>query len=76
MRKTSSDSALLRIEGLRLHFKTMRGTVQAVDDVTFSLNRGRTLVVVGESGCGKSSLAEGILRLLRAMLRPIPGRYI
>ncbi|HOB90831.1 MAG: ABC transporter ATP-binding protein [Bacillota bacterium] len=74
MRKTSSDSALLRIEGLRLHFKTMRGTVQAVDDVTFSLNRGRTLVVVGESGCGKSSLARGILRLLPRNVETYSGK--
>lgn len=64
MHKNADDSALLRVENLRLYFRTMRGKVQAVDDVTFSLGRGRTLVVVGESGCGKSSLAKAILRLL------------
>jgi peptide/nickel transport system ATP-binding protein len=64
MSKSSSGSGLLRIENLCLHFRTMRGNVQAVDGVSFGLDRGRTLVVVGESGCGKSSLAKAVLRLL------------
>ena len=58
------ENGFLRVEDLRLHFRTMRGPVQAVDGVTFHLGRGRTLVVVGESGSGKSSLAKAILRLL------------
>lgn len=74
MRKTSSDSALLRIEDLRLYFKTMRGRVQAVDDVSFALDRGRTLVVVGESGCGKSSLAKALLRLLPRNVETYSGK--
>jgi len=63
-------NGFLRVENLKLYFKTRIGTVQAVDGVTFSQARGRTLVVVGESGSGKSSLAKAILRLLpRNVLR-------
>ena len=57
-------SDALTVENLVLHFKTRRGVVQAVDGVGFSLGSGRTLVIVGESGCGKSSLSRAILRLL------------
>lgn len=58
------QNGFLRVENLKLHFKTRVGHVQAVDGVTFRQGRGRTLVVVGESGSGKSSLAKAILRLL------------
>jgi oligopeptide/dipeptide ABC transporter ATP-binding protein len=47
-----------------LHFRTIHGTVQAVDQVNFDLDHNRAVVVLGESGCGKSSLAKAILRLL------------
>ncbi len=55
---------LLEIENLVLHFKTRAGTVQAVDGVNFELDTNRAVVILGESGCGKSSLAKAILRLL------------
>ena len=55
---------LLQIEQLILHFKTTHGDVQAVDGVNFELGSNRAVVVLGESGCGKSSLAKAILRLL------------
>lgn len=58
------EKGFLRVENLKLHFRTRIGPVQAVDGVTFHHGRGRTLVVVGESGSGKSSLAKAILRLL------------
>ena len=47
-----------------LHFNTTQGPVQAVDGVNFELDSNRAVVVLGESGCGKSSLAKAILRLL------------
>ncbi len=59
-----NNDTLLRIEDLFLHFKTTHGDVQAVDGVNFELARNRAVVVLGESGCGKSSLAKAILRLL------------
>jgi oligopeptide/dipeptide ABC transporter ATP-binding protein len=55
---------ILRIEDLRLHFKTQKGAVQAVDGVFFELGYKEAVVILGESGCGKSSLAKAILRLL------------
>src|ERR1043165_9677339 len=59
-----AQNKLLRSEELVLHFNTMHGVVQAVDGVNFELDSNRAVVVLGESGCGKSSLAKAILRLL------------
>jgi peptide/nickel transport system ATP-binding protein len=59
-----ADTELLRVENLKLHFRTTQGVVQAVDGVDFNLTYNRAVVVVGESGCGKTSLAKAILRLL------------
>jgi oligopeptide/dipeptide ABC transporter ATP-binding protein len=61
---TSPHPKLLEIENLVLHFRTGAGTVQAVDGVDFALDSNRAVVILGESGCGKSSLAKAILRLL------------
>ena len=58
------NNGLLQVEELRLHYRTTQGIVQAVDGVTLSLAPGQALAVLGESGCGKSSLARAILRLL------------
>jgi oligopeptide/dipeptide ABC transporter ATP-binding protein len=58
------DDKLLQVRDLVLHFRTIHGTVQAVDEVNFDLDHNRAVVVLGESGCGKSSLAKAILRLL------------
>lgn len=58
------NNILLRIEELVLYFKTTHGPVQAVDGVNFELGSNRAVVILGESGCGKSSLAKAILRLL------------
>ncbi|MBK1731743.1 oligopeptide/dipeptide ABC transporter ATP-binding protein [Thiococcus pfennigii] len=55
---------LLEVADLRLTYRTSRGPVRAVDGVGFDLRRGEAMVVLGESGCGKSSLAKALLRLL------------
>lgn len=59
-----TNEPLLKIKDLRLHFNTMKGPVQAVDGVFFDLGYKEAVVVLGESGCGKSSLAKALLRLL------------
>lgn len=55
---------LLEVKGLTKFFKSPRGTVHAVEDVSFSIERGKTLGVVGESGCGKSTTGRCVLRLI------------
>lgn len=55
---------LLEVQHLKKYFQTRGGLLHAVDDVSFSLERGRTLGIVGESGCGKSTLGRVILHLL------------
>lgn len=58
------DQPLLRVQDLRVYYGTERGTVRAVDGVSFDLPAGEVLGLVGESGCGKSSLGRGLLGLL------------
>jgi peptide/nickel transport system ATP-binding protein len=60
---------LLTIEGLRTTFRTQNGEIAAVDGVDLSVAKGRTLGIVGESGCGKSILSLSVMRLV-----PPPGR--
>lgn len=57
-------AALLEVKHLKKYFKTPRGLLHAVDDVSFSLDQGKTLGVVGESGCGKSTLGRVVIKLL------------
>jgi oligopeptide transport system ATP-binding protein len=59
-----SNGALLRVTELRTDFETRRGTVHAVDGVSFAVMPGETLALVGESGCGKSATALSLLRLI------------
>ena len=57
---------IIEVKGLKKYFQTPRGLLHAVDDVTFSIERGKTLGVVGESGCGKSTLGRTIIHLLES----------
>ena len=63
---------LLDVKGLKTHFFTDEGVVRAVDGVDLYINKGETLGVVGESGCGKSVTALSIMRLIA---QP-PGRIV
>ena len=55
---------ILEVKNLKKYFKTNKGNVHAVDNVSFTLERGKTLGIVGESGCGKSTTGRTILRLI------------
>ncbi|MDP1929026.1 MAG: ABC transporter ATP-binding protein, partial [Thiobacillus sp.] len=66
-----SSQALLQVDGLKVHFPIRRGLIQrtvgfvrAVDDVSLSIQAGRTLALVGESGCGKTTVGKALLRLI------------
>jgi peptide/nickel transport system ATP-binding protein len=67
-----STVPLLAVEDLKTHFYTRDGMVRAVDGVSYTVNAGETLAVVGESGCGKSVTALSILRLVPSP----PGRIV
>lgn len=61
--------ALLEVKDLKVYYKTLRGCVKAVDSVSLNIEKGRALGIAGESGCGKTSMAMAILRLL-----PVNGK--
>src|SRR6478752_9739420 len=63
---------LLAVEDLKTYFFTRDGVVRAVDGVSFTVGRGETLAIVGESGCGKSVTSLSILRLIASP----PGRTV
>jgi oligopeptide/dipeptide ABC transporter ATP-binding protein len=63
--------ALLEVKGLKTYFHMRRGVLKAVDDVSFSIDSGQTLGLVGESGCGKSTIALSMLRIV-----PSPGMIV
>lgn len=65
---------LLQLQDLVLHFRTTKGPVRAVDGVSFDLGYKEAVVVLGESGCGKSSLAKAILRLLPRNVAAYSGK--
>lgn len=76
---SGTDEVLLEVEGLTTRFPVAGGflrrtvaNVHAVEDVSFTLNKGRTLSLVGESGCGKSSAGRSVLRLIE----PQAGRVV
>nr|HPJ25777.1 ABC transporter ATP-binding protein [Synergistaceae bacterium] len=68
--------ALLEVKNLRTFFDTDRGLIRAVDGVSFSIESGKTLGIVGESGCGKSVTALSIMRLVHKPVGRIAGGEI
>jgi peptide/nickel transport system ATP-binding protein len=72
----SAHAPLLEVSGLRMHFFTKAGVVKAVDDVSFSVGRGRILGIVGESGSGKSMTGYSIMGLVDPPGRIVAGRIV
>lgn len=60
----SGNNTLLDVRHLKKYFSTPKGTLHAVDDVSFTIDKGKTLGIVGESGCGKSTTGRAILRII------------
>ena len=71
---TAGEGTLLKVEELCLYFRATVGVVRAVEGVSFELDRGRSVTVLGESGCGKTSLARALLRLLPRNIHTYKGR--
>ncbi|MEJ5183527.1 MAG: ABC transporter ATP-binding protein [Rectinemataceae bacterium] len=61
---------VLEVKNLRMYYHTSKGAVRAIDDISFSLFKGETLGVVGESGCGKTSMGTSLLRM-----PTVPGKF-
>ena len=71
-RDTASSDTLLKVENLQVHFpihkgllKRITGYVYAVDNISIDVKKGQTLALVGESGCGKTTLGKGVLQLIK-----------
>ena len=67
-----AEKILLQVDNLTKYFNTPRGPLHAVDGVSFSIEQGKTLGIVGESGCGKSTTGRAIIKLLE----PTAGRIV
>lgn len=67
------NKPILEVKGLKTHFTTKRGISKAVDGIDFTLHKGETLGIVGESGCGKSMTSLSILRLIPSPPGKIAG---
>lgn len=68
------ETNVLEVTDLRTYYKTPRGPLKAVDGVSFTLHKGEILGLVGESGCGKTTLALSIVRLLPPGARIVSGK--
>ena len=72
---TNNDN-VLDVKNLTMHYMTRKGPVFAVDDVSFHLGRGESIGLVGESGCGKTSIAISLMKLLPENARIIGGQIL
>jgi peptide/nickel transport system ATP-binding protein len=68
--------ALLDVQDLKTHYSTLRGSVKAVDGVSFQVNKGESLGLAGESGCGKTTIALSLLRILPSGGEIVGGKIL
>ena len=74
--RSSNRRVVLDVKSLRIHYETPKGDVIAVADIDLTLEEGETLGLVGESGCGKSTAAMGILQLVQPPGRIVNGQVV
>ena len=67
---------LLEVNDLKIHFFTDEGVVKAVDGVNLTIERGKTVCLVGESGCGKSVTSRAFLQIVRSPGRIVSGQML
>lgn len=72
----TGDGTILQVRGLRTHIQVPGGVLRVLDGVDISVGRGRTVCIVGESGCGKSMTARSIMRLVPPPLRMVGGEIL
>ncbi len=70
------EDYILKVDNLRIHYETPRGDVIAVNGISFNVRRGEIVGLIGESGCGKSTTAMGILDLVQAPGRILSGEVV
>ena len=68
--------SVLQLEGVTTHYRTLRGWVRAAENVSFEVGKGEALGLVGESGCGKTTVALSILKILPAGAKIRKGRIL
>ncbi|MFL6517551.1 MAG: ATP-binding cassette domain-containing protein, partial [Bacillus sp. (in: firmicutes)] len=73
---SEKNNPILEVKGLKTHFFTKHGVSKAVDGIDFTLRKGETLGIVGESGCGKSMTSLSILRLIPSPPGKIAGGQV
>lgn len=61
---------ILKVENLKMYYRTSKGSVKAINDISFDIKKGETLGIVGESGCGKTSLGTSLMGM-----PSVPGKY-
>jgi ABC-type glutathione transport system ATPase component len=76
MSNAPEKDILLDVRHLKKYFHTDAGMLHAVDDVSFTIERGKTLGIVGESGCGKSVTFSTVIRLIKSPPAVIEGEVI
>src|SRR3954468_22942938 len=58
------DDVILKVENISIIYRSPRGNVQATSDISFDLHKGEALALIGESGCGKTTLSLSLIRML------------